>query len=71
MSSQWLTTVIFFHVPQPMLTNDNICVPSYFLQIQLSWNYNYIDAGSALNVDLCANPDLVATDEVVSWGTGA
>mmetsp|Transcript_36733 Transcript_36733/g.77085 ORF Transcript_36733/g.77085 Transcript_36733/m.77085 type:complete len:113 (+) Transcript_36733:16-354(+) len=40
------------------------------LQLQLSWNFNYIDAGAALNVDLCANPDLVASDEVVSWGTG-
>jgi len=37
--------------------------------IQLSWNYNYIDAGSALDVNLCANPDLVATDEAVAWGT--
>ena len=71
MSNQWLTTVIFFHVPQSMLANDNICVPSYFLQIQLSWNYNYIDAESALDVDLCASLDLVATDEAVSWGTGA
>mmetsp|Transcript_10322 Transcript_10322/g.22982 ORF Transcript_10322/g.22982 Transcript_10322/m.22982 type:complete len:597 (-) Transcript_10322:109-1899(-) len=37
--------------------------------IQLSWNYNYIDAGAALSVDLCTNPDLVATDSVVAWGT--
>ena len=37
--------------------------------IQLSWNYNYFYAGAALNVDLCANPELVATDEQVMWGT--
>ncbi|KAL7525544.1 hypothetical protein ACHAXR_001052, partial [Thalassiosira sp. AJA248-18] len=37
--------------------------------IQLSWNYNYIDAGAALNEDLCANPDLVATDPAIAWGT--
>jgi hypothetical protein len=30
--------------------------------IQLSWNYNYIDAGAALDADFCANPELVATD---------
>ena len=38
-------------------------------QIQLSWNYNYIDAGLALNVDLCSEPDKVATDEAIAWGT--
>ena len=38
--------------------------------IQLSWNYNYIDAGNALGVDLCANPELVATDAAVAWGSG-
>lgn len=37
--------------------------------MQLSWNYNYIDAGAALGVDLCASPDLVATDASVAWGT--
>ncbi|KAL7425827.1 hypothetical protein ACHAXM_000190, partial [Skeletonema potamos] len=37
--------------------------------IQLSWNYNYHSAGDALGVDLCTNPDLVATDEELSWGT--
>ena len=37
--------------------------------IQLSGNYNYYKAGAALNVDLCANPDLVATDPKVAWGT--
>jgi len=37
--------------------------------MQLSWNYNYIDAGAALGVDLCANPDLVATDAATGWGT--
>ncbi|KAL7531014.1 hypothetical protein ACHAXR_005283 [Thalassiosira sp. AJA248-18] len=38
--------------------------------IQLSWNYNYIDAGAALNEDLCTNPDLVATNDAIAWGTG-
>jgi predicted chitinase len=37
--------------------------------MQLSWNYNYFYAGADLNVDLCTNPDLVATDEEVNWGT--
>ena len=36
--------------------------------IQLSWNYNYFYAGTDLNVDLCTNPDLVATNEEVNWG---
>ena len=36
--------------------------------IQLSWNYNYFYAGADLGVDLCTNPDLVATDEEVNWG---
>ena len=55
-----------------MLTNEIFLLSLFFslLQLQLTWNFNYIDAGAALNVDLCANPDLVATDEVVSWGTG-
>jgi hypothetical protein len=33
--------------------------------IQLSWNYNYIDASKALtgnSTALCQNPELVATD---------
>jgi len=38
--------------------------------LQLSWNYNYVDAGDALGVDLCANPDLVAADGEVAWGSG-
>ncbi|CAM0955616.1 unnamed protein product [Alopecurus aequalis] len=37
--------------------------------IQLSWNYNYGQAGRALGVDLLGNPDLVATDTVVSFKT--
>ena len=36
--------------------------------IQLSWNYNYFYAGADLDVDLCANPDLVSTNEEVNWG---
>jgi hypothetical protein len=47
-----------------------MCVCS--LQIQLSWNYNYIDASAALGLGdaLCTNPDLVATDGQIAWGTG-
>ena len=37
--------------------------------MQLSHNYNYVDAGAALGVDLCANPDLVATNEEYAWKT--
>ena len=32
-------------------------------------NYNYGQAGKALNVDLLNNPDLVATDPIVSFKT--
>ncbi|KAA0869750.1 chitinase, partial [Enterobacter hormaechei] len=35
--------------------------------IQLTWNYNYGQCGRALGVDLLNNPDLVATDAVVSF----
>jgi predicted chitinase len=35
--------------------------------IQLTWDYNYSDAGDAIGVDLLGNPDLVATDGVVTW----
>ncbi|KAI9107396.1 hypothetical protein K1719_021433 [Acacia pycnantha] len=35
--------------------------------IQLKWNYNYGQAGTALGVDLLNNPDLVATDPVLSF----
>lgn len=37
--------------------------------IQLSFNYNYGQAGRAIGVDLLNNPDLVATDPVVSFKT--
>ncbi|KAM0902363.1 hypothetical protein ACQ4PT_019393 [Festuca glaucescens] len=37
--------------------------------IQLTWNYNYGQAGRALNLDLLNNPDLVAADAVVSFKT--
>ncbi|EGG23999.1 secreted chitinase [Cavenderia fasciculata] len=37
--------------------------------LQLSWNYNYADAGKALKYDLLNNPDLVATDAKISWST--
>ncbi|KAK9287401.1 hypothetical protein L1049_015820 [Liquidambar formosana] len=38
--------------------------------IQISYNYNYGPAGRAIGVDLLNNPDLVATDPVVSFKTG-
>ncbi|KAJ9189459.1 hypothetical protein P3X46_000752 [Hevea brasiliensis] len=37
--------------------------------IQLTWNYNYGQCGSALGLDLLNNPDLVATDAVISFKT--
>ncbi|CAH0485927.1 unnamed protein product [Peronospora farinosa] len=37
--------------------------------IQLSWNYNYYNAGKALNIDLLNNPDIVAKDTAVTWMT--
>ncbi|KAM0916205.1 hypothetical protein ACQ4PT_010299 [Festuca glaucescens] len=37
--------------------------------IQLTWNYNYGQAGRALSLDLLNNPDLVAADAVVSFKT--
>lgn len=39
--------------------------------LQLSWNYNYRQAGDALGLDLLDNPGLVASDPVVSWRTAA
>jgi chitinase len=36
---------------------------------QLSWNYNYRDAGDALGVDLLANPALLEHDPVLAWRT--
>ncbi|WVZ21378.1 hypothetical protein V8G54_008700 [Vigna mungo] len=35
--------------------------------IQISWNYNYGQCGNAIGVDLINNPDLVATDAVISF----
>jgi predicted chitinase len=35
--------------------------------LQLSWNYNYCEAGIALGLDLRADPDLVARDPEVAW----
>ncbi len=37
--------------------------------IQLTWQGNYQAAGSALGRDLVGNPDLVATDPAVAFGT--
>jgi len=38
--------------------------------IQLSWNYNYCSAGEALNIDLRAQPELVAQNATIAWETG-
>ncbi|ETV65005.1 hypothetical protein H257_18209 [Aphanomyces astaci] len=35
--------------------------------IQLSWNYNYKNFGKAVNLDLVASPELVATDYDLVW----
>lgn len=37
--------------------------------IQLSWNYNYQAAGTAMGVDLLNNPGKVAEDASVAWQT--
>lgn len=37
--------------------------------IQLSWNYNYGQAGDALGIDLLRNPDLVTSDGVTAFRT--
>lgn len=37
--------------------------------IQISWNYNYGEAGKALGFDGLNNPEIVATDRVVSFKT--
>ncbi|KAL6217961.1 hypothetical protein ACLB2K_011178 [Fragaria x ananassa] len=37
--------------------------------IQLSWNYNYGQCGKAIGANLLNNPDLVATDPVISFKT--
>lgn len=38
--------------------------------IQLSWNYNYGQAGEALGEPLLAQPELVATDGAIAFRTG-
>ena len=38
--------------------------------IQISWNYNYCMAGTALGIDLRAQPELVAQDPTIAWATG-
>ncbi|MBE9008652.1 hypothetical protein IQ250_00280, partial [Pseudanabaenaceae cyanobacterium LEGE 13415] len=37
--------------------------------IQLSWNYNYATCGTAIDIDLLHNPDLVATDSSIAFMT--
>jgi hypothetical protein len=38
--------------------------------IQISWNYNYCSAGDALGYNLRQQPELVATNATIAWGTG-
>nr|GME00593.1 endochitinase EP3-like [Ipomoea batatas] len=38
--------------------------------IQLSWNFNYGPAGQSIGFDGLNNPDIVATDPVISFKTG-
>ena len=37
--------------------------------LQLSWNYNYKEAGEALGLDLLRDPSLVERDSRVAWAT--
>ncbi|CAN1135172.1 Endochitinase At2g43610, partial [Linum perenne] len=37
--------------------------------LQLSWNYNYKDAGNANNFNGVQDPDIVARDPVIAWKT--
>jgi predicted chitinase len=37
--------------------------------IQLTWNYNYCSAGTALSADLLGQPSLVHTDAKYAWAT--
>ncbi|CAN1770038.1 Endochitinase PR4 [Linum perenne] len=37
--------------------------------LQLSWNYNYKDAGDANNFNGVQDPDIVARDPVIAWKT--
>jgi predicted chitinase len=37
--------------------------------IQLSWNYNYCAAGTALGLDLLSQPSIVSTNSEVAWKT--
>ncbi|XP_062110896.1 mulatexin-like [Humulus lupulus] len=53
-----------YHWPCPFGKKYNSRGP-----IQLTHNYNYGLAGEALGIDLINNPDLVATDPVVSFKT--
>jgi predicted chitinase len=38
--------------------------------IQISWNYNYCSAGTALGIDLRAQPELVSQNATIAWETG-
>ena len=52
---------------------DYPCAPGKTYQgrgpIQLSWNYNYGQAGDAIGEPLLANPELVATDGAIAFRT--
>ncbi|TMW65076.1 hypothetical protein Poli38472_009243 [Pythium oligandrum] len=37
--------------------------------IQMTWNYNYGSYGQVVGVDLLNNPDWVATDSKIAWGS--
>src|ERR1700710_351573 len=37
--------------------------------LQISWNYNYEDAGAALHDDIFTNPDHVLADPAIGWQT--
>jgi predicted chitinase len=63
------------------IQKDDYCSPSgncpcepgkqYFGRgpIQISWNYNYCSAGTALGIDLLAFPELVSQDATIAWAT--
>lgn len=54
-------------------TPCGVCAPgqNYYGRgpIQLSWNFNYCTAGTALGLNLWANPNLVEQDPTVAWRT--
>lgn len=70
----WGYCFINERTPSPYCTSPSWPCPAgkqYYGRgpIQLTHNYNYGQAGKAINADLINNPDLVATDPVVSFKT--